>query len=104
MYNNKKLFIMIVLLIVSLFLTEAPYINIFFAGKIWIFYLLFLFYLFPPRNLTYIIVVTFISLVALILTTFLGLSGLAELIGVLVFALLCLSFVIAFYRYIKERQ
>ena len=104
MYSNKKLFIMIVLIVVSLSLTETPYINTLFAGKIWIFYLLFLFYLFPPRNLTYIIVLTFISFVSLILTSFLGLSALAELIGVLVFALLCLSFAIAFYRYIKERQ
>mgnify|MGYP001612231539 CR=1 FL=1 len=63
MYSNKKLFIMIVLIVVSLSLTETPYINTLFAGKIWIFYLLFLFYLFPPRNLTYIIVLTFISLV-----------------------------------------
>lgn len=104
MYSNKKLFMMIALLIVSLFLTETPYVNTFFGGKIWIFYLSFLFYLFFPKNLIYIIVFTFISLFMLILITLLGLSALAELIGVLVFALLCLSFAIAFYRYIKEKQ
>lgn len=103
MHNDKKLFMMIVLLVVGLFLTNTPYINIFFASKVWIFYLFFLLYLFHPRNLSFINILIFISFFVLILTSLLGLSALAELIGVLVFALLCLSFAIAFYRYIKEK-
>ena len=102
MVSNKKLYFLISFILVSLFLTEAPYINVFFAGKIWIAYLLLFLYLFPVLKLQFIFPLTLVFLFAIILLTFLNLSAFAESIGVMVFVSLCLMFGIIFYKFIKE--
>ena len=102
MIEYKKLFIFVVLLYISLFLTWTPYINHFFTEKIWVFYLFLLLYLFPPKNIIYVLYLTCIFFLALIISTLLGFNVLAEMIGVVVFVLLCIIFSIRFYRLIKE--
>lgn len=92
MGNQKKIWIFLIVLIFILFLRDAPYVNLYFIGRVWLLYVLillvFLFNLFYSfrRNVN-IVVILFLLFFSLLLTL-LNLTKIAEAVGVIPYLLL----------------
>lgn len=104
MFNLKKIIFLLLFIILSLIVRETPYINIFLIGKLWMFYLLVLFlFLFPLSVFPLFILLILFLLVAFILTIF-KLTYFAESIGVVIYFLLWVIFLLKLKEFLKKEK
>lgn len=102
MIKHIKLLILLTAIILSLLVRELPYINVLFISKLWIFYILLFFFLYPPKRMGFIIFMIFLLLGIIVICSILDLGVFAEVIGSFVFVLLCIFFGLKLFYFLKE--
>lgn len=85
MKEQNKLISIIILLLLLLFFRDIPYLNIVVVNKIWIFYLFFILYLLPFRNISIIYVAIALLLAFSVLLLFISFPIGAEIVGVVIY-------------------
>lgn len=91
MLSNKQIFILLILVLLTLFLRDLPYLNVLFISRIWLMYfaiLLFVLFAGIKFRATIIWLATYVLLGVAFVLTILQLPFFAEFIGVLIFFLL----------------
>lgn len=101
MEQQKKLIGIIFVLLVLLFFRDVPYLNILVLPRIWIVYLLLIFYLLPFRSITIVYVGAAVSLVLSLFFTLLSFSVGAEIFGVLIYV--CFWIIVVYRLYLCYR-
>lgn len=102
MINNKKILLLLILILVMLFLRDVPYLNVFFINKLWIFYPLFLFFLFSPKNPIYFFYATLLFMFLALFFVFFKLLIGAEILGVIIYFLVLIILGFKIYSLIKS--
>lgn len=107
MINNKQLFALSILILLTLFLRDLPYINIVFISRLWLIYFAILMFVilatikFRVILLWYVTIALFIGAFVL---TLMRLSFFAESIGVLIYFSLWVIIIHRLIGFTKGRQ
>ena len=95
MTHQRKLMGIILFLLILLFFRDVPYVNIFVINRVWMLYLLLIFYLLPFRNIAIKYIGVAASFMLSLLFTLLSFPVGAEILGVIIYV--CF-WVIALYK------
>lgn len=91
MTNDRKLFLIFLLLTFILLLRDTPYLNILVIDKLWIIYVLIIAafaFFFIPKKKIYLLIALFLLLLGALILTFMGIEIAAEVIGIVLYAIL----------------
>jgi len=102
MIKNRKLLIILTVLILSLLVRELPYVNVLFLNKLWVFYIFLFLYLFPPKRKKFILFLIFLLLGIILILTILNFVVFAEAIGNIIFMLVLVFLVMKLSDFLKE--
>lgn len=100
--DNRKMFFLVTILIFVMMIGSLPYINVFLLDKIVIIYASLLFISIFPVNYLLFFLTSVIFLVLALLATLLKLTSYAEILGVIVYFFIWLSFACRVQKMISE--
>lgn len=104
MLSGKKLLTLFILILLTLFLRDLPYVNVTFIGKMWLIYfalLLFTILVSIRFRVIFLWYATFVLFFAALILTLLRLPFFAESVGVLIYFLLWAIVIYRLMSFIK---
>lgn len=104
MNNVKKIILVIALLILLLLIRDVPYLNIFVINKVWIGYIILLFFLFPPKNVKHLFYLTAFFFCMGVLFVFINFPLISEAQGIILYFLLWIVLVLKIKELLKDKE
>lgn len=95
--SNTKIFIVLSILLVALFLRETPYLNILAANRVWIIFLFLFLFLFQPKEGKTILYISIFLLIITLILILLHVTNLAEFFGIIIYFLLWAAVIIKIF-------
>ena len=107
MINNRNTVIFLLFILVTLFLRDVPYLNVFFVNKLWIFYLFllafFLIYMLRAK-LKYLIYLCLALIIPTLLFILVKLNYFADAVGIFVYFFLWIVVAVKIYSLIRSKE